>query len=109
MRLSEYRSVWVCVLFDLPVDTPVQRLAYTRFRKKLLKDGFTMLQFSVYVRHCASGENGDVHVGRVQGFVPEHGTISILTITDKQYASMITFWGKQDKAKPSRGNQLEMF
>src|SRR2546430_13570223 len=41
-----------------------------RFRKGLLKDGFMMLQYSVYARHCASEENAHVHIQRVERMVP---------------------------------------
>ncbi len=42
------RSMWVITMFDLPVVTPKARKAYARFRKTLLEDGFTMMQYSVY-------------------------------------------------------------
>ena len=53
-RFSEYRIMWVLVLFDLPTETKKDKKAYAEFRKNLQKDGFTMFQFSIYVRHCAS-------------------------------------------------------
>ncbi len=109
MRISEYRAVWLCVLFDLPVLTKKQRRVYAIFRKKLLKDGFTMLQFSVYVRHCASQENAAVHVGRVEDIVPPEGMVSILQVTDKQYSSMITYWGQQRADPGTAPSQLELF
>ena len=46
--------MWLFVFFDLPVKTKKQRKEATTFRKYLEKDGFSMLQFSVYMRHCAS-------------------------------------------------------
>ena len=49
-RFSEYRIMWVLVFFDLPTDTKKERKAYADFRKKLMRDGFTMFQFSIYVR-----------------------------------------------------------
>jgi tetratricopeptide (TPR) repeat protein len=58
--------MWDLTMFDLPVDKKAARRAYTVFRKALLKDGFTRMQFSVYVRHFASEENSDVHVRRVE-------------------------------------------
>lgn len=109
MRISEYRAVWLCVLFDLPVLTKKQRRSYAVFRRKLLKDGFTMLQYSVYIRHCASGENANVHIGRVEDFIPEQGVVSILTITDKQYSTMTTFYGGDRRPDGSSPAQLEMF
>ena len=50
-RLSEYRVMWLLVLFDLPTETKRDRKASADFRKKLIRDGFTMFQFSIYVRH----------------------------------------------------------
>ena len=48
--------MWVFVFFDLPTSTPKERKAATSFRQELLKDGFTMFQYSLYMRHCASME-----------------------------------------------------
>ena len=47
-RFSEYRIMWVLVLFDLPTETKKDKKAYAEFRKNLQKDGFTMFQFSIY-------------------------------------------------------------
>ena len=65
-RFSEYRVIWILVLFDLPTETKKDKKAYTDFRKNLQKDGFTMFRFSIYVRHCASSENAAVHIKRVK-------------------------------------------
>ena len=59
-RINEYRIMWVLVLFDLPTETKAERKQYSLFRKKLIKDGFAMFQFSIYVRNCPSRENADV-------------------------------------------------
>ena len=64
-RLNQYRIMWVLVLFDLPTETKKEKKAYTDFRKNLQKDGFTMFQFSIYLRHCMSIENANVHIKRV--------------------------------------------
>lgn len=94
-RFSEYRIMWVLVLFDLPTETKKDKKAYADFRKNLQKDGFTMFQFSIYVRHCASSENAEVHIRRVKSFLPEHGQVGILCITDKQFGSIELFLGKK--------------
>lgn len=69
-RFSEYRVMWILVFFDLPTDTKKDKKAYALFRKNLRRDGFTMFQFSIYVRHCASMENAAVHIKRVKSFLP---------------------------------------
>ena len=96
-------------MFDLPTDTQAARRAYTQFRKALLKDGFTMMQFSVYIRHCASEENADVHFRRVQNALPDDGEVRILAITDKQFARMKIYWGKIRKFPDPAPRQLELF
>ncbi|MEO4956318.1 CRISPR-associated endonuclease Cas2 [Bacteroides uniformis] len=47
-RFSEYRIMWVLVLFDLPTETKKDKKAYAEFRKNLQKDGFTMFQFCCF-------------------------------------------------------------
>lgn len=101
--------MWVLTMFDLPTDTKAARRAYVQFRKKLLKDGFVQMQFSVYARHCASEENADVHVGRVERMVPADGEVRVLTITDKQYERMRVFWGKKRRKPEPPPPQLELF
>jgi CRISPR-associated protein Cas2 len=109
MELSAYRTMWLLAMFDLPTDTKKARKAYTRFRKALVKDGFTMMQYSVYIRHCASEENANVHDGRVVAFLPPDGEVRLLRITDKQYERMRVFWGKRRKPTEQPPRQLEFF
>ena len=101
--------MWILAMFDLPVDTRKARRAYAQFRKSLLRDGFTQMQYSVYVRHCASEENADVHIARVEWALPEDGEVRLLSITDKQYERMRVFWGKLRKPTEAPPRQLELF
>ncbi len=101
--------MWLFVFFDLPVTTKKERKAAALFRKLLMKDGFNMLQYSVYIRHCGSYESMDVHVKRVKSILPEVGKVSILSVTDKQYGNIVNFWGKEKKKNPAGPIQLELF
>lgn len=109
MNVSGYRAVWIFAMFDLPVDTAKAKKQYVQFRKRLLRDGFTMVQYSIYVRHCASEENAQVHHKRVKAFLPPEGEVRLLQVTDKQFGRMETFWGKQRKPMPKPPRQLELF
>ena len=109
MQLSDYRFMWIVAMFDLPTDTKKARRAYTQFRKALLKDGFAMMQYSVYIRHCASRENVDVHVQRIQAVLPDEGEVRILTVTEAQFKRMRVFWGKLRKPPEKPCAQLELF
>lgn len=68
-----------------------------------------MMQFSVYVRHCPSKENMNVHIKRVQLAVPATGMVSILSVTDKQFSDIKNFYGKVEKNRLSVPQQLELF
>lgn len=93
MIFGGYRTMWVIALFDLPTDTQEARSDYRVFRDTLLKDGFIMLQYSVYARHCASEENAEVHRKRVKSALPPDGEVRIMLMTDKQFARMDVFFG----------------
>lgn len=101
--------MWVLVFFDLPTDTKKERKAAARFRKDLLTDGFTMFQFSIYVRHCPSWENASVHIKRVKSFLPPSGQVCILSITDKQFGSIEIFQSAKKEEPPHTAIQLELF
>lgn len=108
-RVNAYRIMWLFVFFDLPTASKKDRKSYATFRKKLQKDGFYMMQFSVYTRHCASKESAEVHIRRIKSFVPSKGHVSIISITDKQYGAIFNFWGKESISMPQAVNQLELF
>lgn len=97
------------VLFDLPTETKRDIRAYSVFRKNLMKDGFTMFQFSIYIRHCASMENAEMHIKRVKSFLPEFGKVGIICITDKQFGNIELFFGRKTFAPNAPGQQLELF
>ncbi len=99
--------MWVIVLFDLPTDTKQARKQYTVFRKRLLRDGFAMMQYSVYMRHSASDENAQVHLNRVRAALPPDGEVRILKITDKQFGNIEVFYGKKRKPVETAPVQLE--
>lgn len=108
-RFSEYRIMWVLVFFDLPTETKKDKKAYAEFRKNLQRDGFTMFQFSIYVRHCASIENANVHIKRVKSFLPEFGKVGIMSVTDKQFGNIELYYGKKSMEINTPGQQLELF
>jgi CRISPR-associated protein Cas2 len=108
-RLNAYHIMWIFVFFDLPVTTKLERKEASVFRKRLLKDGFMMLQYSVYARWCASLQTVEVHRGRVEKIVPPRGKVSVLVVTDKQFGLMQNFFGVIPQPSPAAPPQLELF
>lgn len=108
-RLNAYRVMWVLVFFDLPTETKKERRDAAFFRKMMIKDGFNMFQFSIYMRHCASRENAEVHIKRVKQLLPEKGHVGIMQITDKQFGEIELFFCAKPKETHPGPQQLEMF
>ena len=78
----------VLVMFDLPTKTKKDRQTGTKFRNNLIKLGFFMMQFSVYMRICKGSASAKAAINNVRKFVPPRGSIRCLIITEKQFDSM---------------------
>ena len=109
MLLSAYRSVWLLAMFDLPVETPENRRDYTRFRKALLKDGFMMLQFSVYARYIPSEEAAEAHKNTIRSVIPPLGQVRLIAVTDHQFGKMEVFYGKKPRVPEDIPEQILLF
>jgi len=108
-NLSKYRAMWLFVIFDLPVKEKRQRRDYARFRKALLAEGFSMLQFSVYARYCPSEEASIAYRRRVQLILPPKGEVRLLSLTDRQFAKMQVFQAKTRTSAEKPPDQLLLF
>ncbi|MEG2172541.1 MAG: CRISPR-associated endonuclease Cas2 [Desulfovibrionaceae bacterium] len=94
------------VFFDLPVKSKAERREATRFRKYLLKDGYDMLQLSVYARICRGQEAVDKHYGRLMCQLPPTGCVRVLQVTEQQYGRMKIVVGKAQPAEKVAPVQL---
>lgn len=101
--------MWLFAMFDLPVDTKKARREYTRFRKALLAEGFTMLQYSVYARYCPSEEASHAHYRRVKNVLPPDGQVRLLAVTDRQFGKMEVYYGKSRVPTEDPPAQLMLF
>jgi len=101
--------MWLFAMFDLPVDTAEARKEYTRFRKTLLREGFMMLQFSVYARYFACEEASESHRKRVRAIIPPRGQVRLLSVTDHQFGKMEVFFGKKQESPEKKPEQLLLF
>lgn len=95
-------------MFDLPVVTKADRKEYNRFRNYLLDCGFEMSQFSVYMRMLSSKERVKRFEKRITNQLPEHGKIQIITITDKQYENIKSFYGQAARTE-KKEIQFQLF
>ncbi|MFZ3482150.1 CRISPR-associated endonuclease Cas2 [Sphingomonas sp. 3-13AW] len=106
VKSEEVRFMWLMVFFDLPVRTKPQRGRASRFRQFLKKDGYIMLQLSVYVRVCRGQDAVDKHIGRVRAVLPQEGSVRTLQVTDKQYGRMELMLGAAPKTEQAGAAQM---
>lgn len=89
-----YRVMRLMIMFDLPTDTSNERRAYRQFRKRLLNDGFFMMQYSVYVKVCPNKVSAKHTCDSIRANAPEKGLIQSIIVTEKQYQDMEFIVGK---------------
>ncbi|MDP4461413.1 CRISPR-associated endonuclease Cas2 [Staphylococcus hyicus] len=92
-----YRFMRVILMFDLPVETKQQRRIYSKFRKRLLENGFLMMQYSIYIKSVANKDAAHFSVNQVKQFLPSDGHVRVLIITEKQYEKMQILLGEEDQ------------
>ena len=101
--------MWMMVLFDLPVIEKHERKDATIFRKYLLNSGFSMIQFSIYIKVLSGSDACEKYYRDIELHIPEKGKVDILTITDKQYENIRSFVSSKKKKRKNESKQLLLF
>lgn len=101
----KYKIMRMICMFDLPVETDTEKRNYRIFRKNLIKEGFTMIQYSVYMRVCPSREYAKRIETRIKKVVPPEGNIRLLCVTEKQYEDMILLVGSRSTSETAVGTE----
>lgn len=92
-------------MFDLPIETAEEKKAYRTFRKKLISEGFVMIQYSVYVRVCPNRDYALRLEKRLRKNVPLSGNVRLLTITERQYEDMKLIVGTKKNQEIAIGTE----
>lgn len=90
------RYMRLMVFFDLPVDTAKQRKVYRLFRKWLLKDGYLMLQESVYAKLVVNDGAAGSAIMRLRKNRPPAGLVQVLKVTESQFSTMEYITGNRE-------------
>jgi CRISPR-associated protein Cas2 len=101
-----YRYMRMILMFDIPTDTADERKAYRKFRKFLLSEGFIMHQFSVYSKLLLNNSANKAMIDRLQANNPKKGSITLLTVTEKQFARMIYLNGERNASVANSDKRL---
>lgn len=108
MSMSKFMRM--IVFFDLPVKNKAAQKAATRFRNFLLKDGYYMVQYSIYARICMGHDGVITHKTRLYNNLPENGSIRLLVITEKQYEAIEILLGNyKTEDSPAKYEQLRIY
>lgn len=100
----------IIVFFDLPVTTAAKRKAANEFRRFLIKDGYLMLQLSVYTRIVRGRDMLQKHHKRLCTNLPKEGSVRCLEVTEKQFAAMQVLLGEKNiREKKLNADQLLLF
>lgn len=110
--MSAYRFMWLMIMFDMPTDTPKLRKKYRYLRNKLLKEGYLMMQFSIYIRTFHSFEAAINGKKKIKDFIATNtikGKIRIIMFTDKQFSDMDIIVGTKTPEEKNAPKQLLLF
>ena len=83
----------ILLLFDLPSADVYEKKEYRIFRHSLIKNGYIMMQFSVYTKPINGQIKIENEVKKIKKYIPESGNIRIIQITEKQYMDMYMVLG----------------
>lgn len=99
-------------MFDLPTKTKKDKKRYHWFHDELAKEGYMMLQYSVYGKIFSSAESANLGKKRIKDFVAKNikqGNIRILLFTDKQFENMDIIIGEKSVEEKHEPVQLLLF
>lgn len=110
--MSAFRVMWLMLMFDLPTTSKKDRKRYQWFHKELEKEGFLMLQYSVYGKIFSSSDSAKHGKKRIKEFIKKnvkHGNIRLLMFTDKQFSNMEVIIGEPSIEEKNEPKQLLLF
>ena len=91
---SNFNTMRVILIYDLPSTTKEDVHFYSRFRKNILKLGYTQIQESIYVKVIQSKTISNQHIDKLRKILPPKGNIRAFVLTEKQYESAYILSGE---------------
>lgn len=87
----------ILVMFDLPTETAEDRRNYRKFRSTLIKNGFVMMQESVYCRMVVNRTVENAVIAVIRRNQPPKGLVQVMSVTEKQFTKTIYIVGKSER------------
>ncbi len=93
--ISDYRFMRIILFFDLPMLSDAEVRRYTRFRKYLIRNGYIMMQYSIYSKIFPNRDTVRWHMNDLKRNIPPDGSVMLMTVTEKQYQSIQNLVGSK--------------
>lgn len=100
-----YDKLRLLCFFDLPVETKSEQKAYRVFHKKLIELGFTMVQYSVYVRALPNRSQLSKYEAQLKMFTPSNGYVELIYVSEKQFNDRRFLVGQKAIQEVTVGNK----
>lgn len=100
-----YAQLRILCMFDLPVETKQQQQRYRLFRKSLIENGFTMLQYSVYYRVVPNRSAAQKFEPLLRKVIPDDGEVRLLYVSEKQFNDMLLLVGRKSRQEQIIGSE----
>lgn len=95
------------VMFDISTETKKDLDKYRKFRANLLRHGFIMFQYSIYIRFCRSLSIAEKYEKKIEAEAPNNGSIRIIKITESQYSNMLIVENYREKPEEKVAQQQQ--
>lgn len=94
--MNEIKYMRLILFFDLPSKEDYEKKDYRLFHNALIKNGYVMMQFSVYIKATNSNSKIKREIEKIRKFIPRSGNIRIISVTEKQYNNMEVILGHKN-------------
>lgn len=91
-----------------PTNRRGTKMAYTAYRKRLVAEGFVLLQPEVFMRVSPTRRAAEALLEHLREDVPQTGAVCVLTLTERQYASMCYLTGGPDRQERVVGSRRQV-
>lgn len=93
-----FRIMRLIVMFDLPTETSADKRNYRKFRKFLIQNGYSMMQYSVYSKIILNRSVLNYQKIKLKQHAPPKGFVDTLVVTENQYVNMETIVGDEERS-----------
>lgn len=92
-------------MFDLPVESSTERRNYRRFRKFLIENGYSMMQYSIYSKIILNHSVLSYQKQNIKRNVPPKGYVELLVVTEHQYANIELVVGEGNRSNQEHSTE----